>query len=120
MVKYVKKVWGKEQIICNSELYCGKILHLNKGFQCSLHRHSMKDETFYVLSGKVMIRTGVLKVKPIRVLKPGDSIHIPPYMLHQFAGVVDSRIIEFSTEHVDSDSFRITESGSYEESDWDS
>ena len=47
MVKYVEKVWGKEQIICNNDFYCGKILHLKKGFQCSLHRHVLKDETLF-------------------------------------------------------------------------
>jgi mannose-6-phosphate isomerase-like protein (cupin superfamily) len=121
MVEFVKKVWGKEQIIVNNDFYCGKILHLRKGFQCSLHYHVFKDETFYILSGEVLMFTcrenddkGV-----IRHMYPGDSIHIPYFMSHRFTGLVDSRIIEFSTTHDDHDSFRLTESGPFEKEDWD-
>ncbi|MCK4307111.1 hypothetical protein KAW50_02665 [candidate division WOR-3 bacterium] len=40
------------------------------------------------------------------VLRQGDSQHITPGMAHRFIGYTDSEIIEFSTHHQDSDSFR--------------
>lgn len=33
----------------------GKILTLKKGFRCSLHTHKIKDETFYILDGEVLM-----------------------------------------------------------------
>lgn len=104
--KEVEKVWGKEIWIVNRD-YCGKKLILKKGFRCSMHYHKLKDETFYVLSGKVLIELGMKK----QVMLPGDSIWIPPGARHRFTGLEDSEIMEFSTHHEDSDSYRETESG---------
>src|SRR4051812_37450647 len=42
------KIWGREIWITNTALYCGKHLLLNKGYQCSLHYHKIKDETFHL------------------------------------------------------------------------
>ena len=50
-----EKVWGAETWLCNTDHYCGKILHLNKGYRCSIHSHKIKDETFYILYGKVLM-----------------------------------------------------------------
>ena len=52
--KEVQKVWGSEEWIVN-RAYCGKKLILNKGFRCSMHYHKNKDETFYILKGKVLM-----------------------------------------------------------------
>jgi hypothetical protein len=41
-----EKVWGEEQWLVNTGAYCGKRMLLKKGFQCSLHHHKIKDETF--------------------------------------------------------------------------
>ena len=108
MTKYkeVQKVWGKEIWIVNRE-YCGKKLILNKGFRCSMHYHKNKDETFYILKGRVLMETDNKK----QIMLPGDSILITPNMKHRFTGLEDSEIIEFSTHHEDSDSYRDEESG---------
>ncbi len=103
--KEVPKVWGKEIWITNRD-YCGKILILNKGFQCSMHFHKKKDETFYVLKGKVLLELGSSKW----VMNPGESLLIPPGAQHRFTGLENSEILEFSTHHEDEDSYRITES----------
>ena len=102
----VKKVWGKEIWIVNRE-YCGKKLILNKGFRCSIHYHKNKDETFYILKGKVLMETDNKK----QVVIPGHSILITPNTKHRFTGLEDSEIIEFSTHHDDSDSYRDEVSG---------
>ena len=104
--KEVEKVWGKEIWIVNRD-YCGKKLVLNKGFRCSMHYHKSKDETFYVIKGRVLIEIG----KKRQFMLPGDSVWIPPGAKHRFTGLENSEIIEFSTHHEDSDSYRETESG---------
>ena len=103
--KIVPKVWGHEEWIVNST-YCGKLLHLREGMRCSLHYHERKDETFYVLSGKVRLEVGAFAV----TLNPGDSHHIPPGTRHRFSGIDDSVIVEFST-HDDDDNVRLEPSG---------
>ena len=45
-------------------------------------------------------------------LSAGDVFHIYPEMVHRFTGVGDNNtIIEFSTTHKNSDSYRIEPSG---------
>lgn len=104
--KEVKKEWGKEEVIVNRD-YCGKKLILNKGFRCSMHYHKNKEETFYILKGKVLLEIGMQK----NIMLPGDSILIKPCQKHRFTGLEDSEIMEFSTHHEDSDSYRDELSG---------
>ena len=106
-MKIVKKVWGTERWIVNLSKYCGKILELKKDHHCSLHFHKIKDETFYVLSGRVKLTKGKKHI----VMKPGSSIRIKPLEHHTFLGLEDSTIIEFSTKHMESDSYRLSPSG---------
>jgi mannose-6-phosphate isomerase-like protein (cupin superfamily) len=114
----VTKKWGSEEIIVNNELYCGKFLNIRKGCYCSVHFHKIKDETFYVLKGRVEM---VFKYPPgnilqrhpyeTRVLEVGESMRMVPGTHHRFTGLEDSVIIEFSTQDFNSDSYRLQESG---------
>ena len=45
------------------------------------------------------------------IMKPGDIQRIKPGQLHRFSGLTDAEIIEFSTHHLNSDSFRKELSG---------
>jgi quercetin dioxygenase-like cupin family protein len=103
----VEKVWGKELWIANNNEYCGKILILNKGYRCSIHYHKIKDETFYILIGKVLMEVSGESC----VMEPGDAVHLTPGIYHRFTGLDDSQIAEFSTHHEDDDSYRIELSG---------
>lgn len=115
MIKIVDKVWGREEWLVNNELYCAKFLYLKINHRCSLHYHAKKDETFYVLEGVVYIETiksknmGVDKQKLI--LQKGDSIRIARGVTHRFTGLAPSKILEVSTTHEDSDSYRFELSG---------
>jgi len=101
MEKTVKKEWGSEEWIVNRE-YCGKILNLKKGFGCSYHFHKNKNETFFVLSGKMLLELEGKK----KIMQTGDSQLVLPMQKHRFIGLTDTKIIEFSTHHEDSDSYR--------------
>lgn len=104
------KVWGWEDWVVNNGKYCGKRLFLCQGWQCSLHYHKIKEETFYVESGLVrmeLLDAVAYEQEPPRVLEPGVAVHIPPGRLHRFAGLADSVIFEFSTTHDEVDTYRV-------------
>lgn len=111
-----KKAWGFEEWIVNDE-YCGKILNLREGYKCSDHMHKLKDETFLVILGAVFLHVrfanedGEYVAYEKVVLTPYDYYRIRPGVIHSFTGLEDSKIIEFSTHHEDSDSYRENESG---------
>ncbi|MFH1316467.1 MAG: cupin domain-containing protein [Candidatus Woesearchaeota archaeon] len=104
------KGWGEERWIANSELYCGKILVLNKGKRCSIHYHKIKDETFYILKGKVEMNLypdGYPGKVESMIMKQGDTLHIPIGLIHEFFGLEYSEILEVSTQHFEEDSHRL-------------
>ena len=106
-MKKVQKVWGYEEWLINTDRYCGKILTLKPGFECSYHYHEIKDEGFYVLKGLVYI---MLEGEE-RILHSGEVQRILPGQRHKFASLEGiSQMIEFSTHHEDSDSHRESES----------
>src|SRR3989344_6588214 len=107
MIKKVKKVWGSEEWIVNNEKYCGKILNLNKGYRSSLHFHKKKHETFYILDGKIILELENIS----KLMKAGEVHNISPGEKHRFTPLENSKLIEFSTHHEDSDTYRETESG---------
>jgi len=111
LVNFVTKVWGHEEWIVNNSKYCGKKLVLKKGFRCSMHKHNIKDETFYILSGLVLMESEYEGEYDKRVMFFGDIMHIKIGMWHRFTGLQDSEIMEFSTFHMDEDSIRREDSG---------
>lgn len=109
MIHRVDKVWGCEEWIVNRD-YCGKLLRISKGWQCSLHYHPIKHETFYLLGGRVLITRGECKFE----LERNGTVEIPPGTIHRFAGIVDSVILEISSHHDDNDVVRLEESCRYQ------
>ena len=99
----MSKVWGREIWIVNNNLYCCKILQLNKGYICSHHMHRIKDETFYVLSGVVFMKRNDIEF----FMEKGDPpVRIRPGEYHSFLGIHYSEILEVSTQHFEDDSYR--------------
>jgi len=108
MEKIVKKEWGYERWITNTSQYCTKELRLNKGYRCSLHFHKIKDETFYIVKGKVFMEVYESPEKIIeRIFLSGDAIRIVPGTKHRFSGLQNSVMLESSTHHEESDSYRV-------------
>jgi len=106
-----KKTWGWEEWIVNNDLYCGKRLHfIETGGSTSLHFHMKKHETMYVESGSFYIRMrNPADGSSYDVyLQPGQSIVIPPGTPHRICcELAPAVLIEFSTHHEDTDSYRI-------------
>lgn len=110
-IKFVPKGWGFEKWIVNCEQYCGKLLFIAKGKKCSWHFHKKKDEVFYVQSGKIRIYYGWddnIEMATVDILEKGDKFHVPIGMKHRMCALEDTELFEFSTEHFDEDSNRIT------------
>ena len=114
-IKFVPKGWGFEKWIVNNKEYCGKLLYFVKGKRCSWHYHKSKDEVFYVQSGKIQVfyddndeiyNNGILVAKSI-ILSSGDNFHVYRGLRHQMLAIEDTELFEFSTQHFDSDSYRI-------------
>ena len=104
------KGWGYEKWITNSNLYCGKLLFLNKGKKCSWHYHKIKDETFYLQSGELLVRYSEdddLENSNQIILTKGDSFHVYQGLRHQMLAIENSELFEFSTQHFEEDSYRI-------------
>jgi len=109
-IKFVPKGWGFEKWIVNNEEYCGKLLYFVKGKKCSWHYHKLKDETFYVQSGKILLKYGNdddMAFSHKIVLEKGDNFHIYRGLRHQMIALEDTELFEFSTQHFDSDSIRV-------------
>ena len=109
-IKIVPKGWGYEKWIVNTEEYCGKLLHFIKGKKCSWHYHKLKDETFYLQEGKLLLKYSekddIEKAQEL-VLERGDKFHIYRGLRHQMFAMEDTDMFEFSTQHFDEDSYRV-------------
>jgi|SRR5215469_4494423 len=104
------KGWGREVWIANNAKYCGKILEIREGKRCSLHFHKRKSESFYLRRGRLRIRLKEsVEADTIREfdLFEGECMDIPPGLVHQMQAIEDSELYEFSTQHFESDSYRI-------------
>jgi len=132
VVEVVSKEWGFEKRIINTEKYCGKLLYVVKSKHTSLHYHKIKDETFYVNSGKVKVyyqdslkiaqacvaeaimnpKDGSLSI-PLHQLESvtlnvGDAFRVPAGRIHRIYAIEDTQLYEFSTTHDENDTVRLT------------
>jgi mannose-6-phosphate isomerase-like protein (cupin superfamily) len=109
-VEYHQKDWGYELWIVNNSLFCGKVLHVDAGKRCSFHYHKLKNEVFYIQTGKILLKysfeDNIYLAKEI-ILNSGDKFEVPSELRHQFVALEDSDIFEISTQHFEDDSYRI-------------
>lgn len=97
----VDKPWGHELVWARTDRYVGKILHVRAGHQLSLQYHNVKDETMHVLRGRLLLRTEVDGALVEREFLAGESVHIPPKLVHQIAALEDTDVLEASTPELD-------------------
>ena len=109
-VRIVPKGWGREVWIANGEQYCGKILEIRKGKRCSLHYHKLKDRiVLSALRPAQVANHGVSNSSVVGefILNAGECMDVPSGLVHQMEAVEDAELYEFSTQHFDSDSYRL-------------
>jgi mannose-6-phosphate isomerase-like protein (cupin superfamily) len=106
---FVEKGWGSEFIFATNDKYCGKLLRFNTGAKFSMHFHSEKDETWFVLSGKFLVK--IIETRNALVheheLNVGDTWHNPPLLPHQVICLEEGTLIEVSTPDSIEDNYRV-------------
>jgi mannose-6-phosphate isomerase len=103
MPRQIRKPWGWELIWAETDRYVGKILHINAGHALSLQYHERKDETIYVLSGRMTFEHGPSASTRLEraTLEAGDSFHITPGLRHRMTAETECEILEASTPELD-------------------
>jgi mannose-6-phosphate isomerase len=99
----VEKPWGHELIWAQTERYAGKILFVRAGESLSLQFHNVKDEAWYVLSGRAELELGGPgeRVLNSEVVSGGAAFHFPAGTVHRLMAVEDTTILEVSTPELD-------------------
>jgi len=107
----VNKGWGHELIWATNEKYCGKIMVFEKvGGKFSMHFHKEKEETWFVNSGRFLLKWIDTKDASMHTkeLVKGDTWHNPPLQPHQLEALEEmSEIFEVSTQDSVEDNYRI-------------
>jgi len=105
----VTKGWGSELIWATNDKYCGKFMNFNAGAKFSMHFHKDKEETWYIQSGKFIVRwidTMTAEVLE-KELREGAVWHNVPCMPHQLECIEAGTVIEVSTPDSVEDNYRV-------------
>jgi len=106
--KKLEKSWGYELIFQNHDLYCCKLLYIEKNQSCSYHIHLKKHETLLVAEGVLFIDTTHNKRENTWRVEKGEAFVVAPGFIHSLrAGNQPVTLIESSTPSYDTDSIRI-------------
>ena len=98
----VDKPWGHEIWWAETDDYAGKLLHVDAGQSLSLQLHRQKDETSYLLSGRLrLIRGSTADELEGREIGPGHAWRIEPGVVHSIEAIEDSVVLEVSTPQLD-------------------
>jgi mannose-6-phosphate isomerase-like protein (cupin superfamily) len=100
-IRTSEKPWGNEKVWSNIGHIHGKILSIKKGHRTSLKRYQMKNESFYLLSGKVAVTYGDEKTTDPKFmmhgeLAPDQILSVPSMCPYRLEALEDSVLIETS------------------------
>lgn len=107
--KIVKKAWGNETIWADNDKYCAKFLNFTTGSKFSMHFHAEKLETWYVLSGKFLLKwIDTKNAKQCgQTLEIGQTWTNQQLVPHQLFCLEEGTIIEVSTKDSEEDNYRV-------------
>lgn len=98
----VVKPWGFELLWAYTDRYAGKILHIDPGHRLSLQYHNNKDETLYLLDGRMRLDLeddGGALVQ--HFVEPGESFRVPAGRRHRIHALEKCQVLEASTPELD-------------------
>jgi len=101
-LRRVPKPWGHELIWALTDRYCGKVLVIEAGKRLSLQKHVAKDESIYVLSGRLLLylEDDGGDVRQVE-LGPGEARHVPTCRIHRYEALERTELFEVSTPELD-------------------
>jgi quercetin dioxygenase-like cupin family protein len=85
------------------------MMHFNTGARFSMHFHREKEETWYIQSGKFVVRWIDTKTakQHEQLLIEGAVWHNPPCMPHQLVCLQEGTVVEVSTPDSVEDNYRV-------------
>jgi mannose-6-phosphate isomerase len=98
----VEKPWGHELWYALTDRYAGKILHVEAGHRLSLQYHHHKDESNYLLKGRLKLIKGTSADDLVETeIGPGHTWRNRPGEVHTIEALEDADVLEVSTPEVD-------------------
>jgi mannose-6-phosphate isomerase len=98
----VEKPWGHEVWWADTDHYAGKLLIVKAGQKLSVQVHREKDETSYLLEGRMKLWQGPSAEELTeREIGPGTSWRNEPGVVHTIEAIEDSTVLEVSTPQLD-------------------
>jgi mannose-6-phosphate isomerase-like protein (cupin superfamily) len=98
----VEKPWGHEIWWAQTDRYAGKLLIVKAGERLSVQLHREKDETSYLLSGRLLLVQGPSAEElSEREIGPGTSWRNEPGVVHTIEALEDATVLEVSTPQLD-------------------
>lgn len=111
-IVFVEKSWGWEKWFANTPDYCGKELFIKRNEWSSngkYHYHKIKDETFYIIKGSLILNyVDDKNIFHNITLPKGSNFRVEPGIKHRFSTITlgGCHFIEASTHHDDEDSYK--------------
>ena len=102
MIKKIEKPWGYEEVWAETNKYVGKRLVILPGHRLSLQYHEKKEETIYVMDGRLRVWESESE-NNFKDYSIGATYHVKPGQVHRFGspdGVL-TVLIEVSTPELD-------------------
>lgn len=114
--EFIEKAWGSEEIV-QRHPYAIKVMRVKPNMQVSLHLHQLKQETFMLISGTLIIeaydKAGTKRV--IVLDEPFKTVTLDPMTPHTFycrdGQIEETVFIEASSFDDPKDNYRLTQSG---------
>lgn len=96
--KDFKRPWGGFIKFIDNKPCTVKTLYVKEGELLSLQFHKLREEFWYVVSGKIKVTLGKsLKLLKKKILQEKRYIKIPKKFLHRIEGIENSKVLEIST-----------------------
>lgn len=97
------KAWGATHPIELRESVEVHHISVKLGGFCSKHCHHIKHNTFYVVSGKLLVKVWKHDYPLVdeTTLGPGESMTVAPGEYHQFEGLAETEAIEIYHVNID-------------------
>jgi mannose-6-phosphate isomerase-like protein (cupin superfamily) len=100
--RHVDKPWGSELWFAQTDRYAGKLLRVKAGRRLSVQYHEHKDETSYLLSGRVVVGRGESPDTLVETeVEPGGVWRNEAGVVHSLEALEDSEILEVSTPELE-------------------